>query len=171
MLTAARCFLAVGLSVAIYYLVPLDHGLNAGTAIAMAISLLLFIGVIAWQIRSIIHSAYPRLRAIEMLATMGPIFLVIFSAAYVLLFRNQEGAFSESLSRTDALYFTVTVFATVGFGDITPRTETARILTMAQMLADLVLVGLVARIVLGAVQASEAGRTPDTGGGPGAESG
>ena len=29
------------------------------------------------------------------------------------------------MTRTDALYFVVTVFATVGFGDITPVSETA----------------------------------------------
>ena len=31
--------------------------------------------------------------------------------------------FSETFGRTDALYFTVTVLATVGFGDITPVTS------------------------------------------------
>ena len=35
--------------------------------------------------------------------------------------------FSEPLTRTGALYFTVTVFSTVGFGDITAKTEAARL--------------------------------------------
>jgi voltage-gated potassium channel len=55
------------------------------------------------------------------------------------------------LSRTDALYFTITVFATVGFGDIAPRSDLARILTMLQMIMDLVAVGLIAKILFGAV--------------------
>jgi len=35
--------------------------------------------------------------------------------------------FGGHLSHTDGLYFTVTVFSTVGFGDITAKTETARL--------------------------------------------
>jgi voltage-gated potassium channel len=40
---------------------------------------------------------------------------------------------AEPLSRTDALYYTITVFSTVGFGDVTPRADLARIVTMVQM--------------------------------------
>lgn len=56
------------------------------------------------------------------------------------------------LGRTDALYFTVTVFSTVGFGDIAPRSEFARIITMIQMITGLLVVGLVTKILLGAMQ-------------------
>jgi hypothetical protein len=52
------------------------------------------------------------------------------------------------------LYFTVTVFATVGFGDIVGVSQTARTVSMIQMVAGLVLVGLIARVMLGAVQES-----------------
>ncbi|WP_406443997.1 potassium channel family protein [Streptomyces sp. NBC_01613] len=164
--SAGRSSVAVVLSVVIYFLVPLDQELDAGGAIAMTVSLVLFAGVVAWQVRAITRSAYPRLRAIETLATAVPMFLLIFSAAYVLLYRNQAGSFSETLSRADALYFTVTVFATVGFGDITPTTEAARVLTTVQMLADLVLVGVIARIIVGAVRVAEEGRATDSGSRP-----
>jgi hypothetical protein len=56
------------------------------------------------------------------------------------------------LTRFDAVYFTVTVLATVGFGDIAAVTQTARILVTIQMLADLVLIGFVAKVLLGAAQ-------------------
>ena len=59
------------------------------------------------------------------------------------------------MSRTDSLYFTVTVFATVGFGDIAPRTELARLVVMSQMLFGLIAFGLVARLLLGAVQVAD----------------
>ncbi|MFD5857399.1 potassium channel family protein [Streptomyces chartreusis] len=163
LLALARSLTAVVLAVVVYYLLPLDHGLNTGGAIAMAVSLVFFAGVLAWQVRAITRSAYPKLRAIETLATAGPLFLLIFSVAYVLLYTNQGDAFSETLSRTDALYFAVTVFSTVGFGDITPETETARILTMVQMLAGLVLVGMIARLLLGAVRVAEERQPTDAG--------
>lgn len=62
------------------------------------------------------------------------------------------GTFSQPLTRTDALYFTVTVFATVGFGDITAVTEPARVLVIGQMIADIVILGLGARIIIDAVK-------------------
>ena len=60
--------------------------------------------------------------------------------------------FSEPLTRLDAAYFTVTVFATVGFGDIVAVSQAARTVAIVQMVGDLVLVGLVAEALFGAVQ-------------------
>ena len=44
------------------------------------------------------------------------------------------------------------VFATVGFGDIAPVSEPARLLVTAQMLADLVLIGTIVKVLVGAAQ-------------------
>ena len=66
--------------------------------------------------------------------------------------------FTQDLSRVDALYFTVTTFATVGFGDIAPVSEEARIITTVQIVIDLILVGLVVRVFLGSVRAGLARR-------------
>jgi hypothetical protein len=49
-----------------------------------------------------------------------------------------------------ASYYTVTVFSTVGFGDITAKTELARTLVTVQMLVNLVVIGLVAKVIFGA---------------------
>ena len=56
------------------------------------------------------------------------------------------------MTRTDALYFTVTVFSTVGFGDITAKTEAARLVVTGQMIADLVVIGLAVKVIAGAVK-------------------
>ena len=77
----------------------------------------------------------------------------MFAVAYLRMADADGGAFSEPLSRTDALYFTITAFSTVGFGDITPRTDLARVATMVQMLGDLLVVGLVLHLMVGAVKA------------------
>ncbi len=79
-------------------------------------------------------------------------FLVLFSSTYFLLAQAVPGSFTESMNRTDALYFTVTVFATVGFGDIAPVTGTGRVLTTVQMIADLIVVGVIAKALFGAVR-------------------
>jgi len=55
------------------------------------------------------------------------------------------------MTRTNALYFTVTVFATVGFGDITANAEAARLLVTGQMILDLIIIGVGARVIVGAI--------------------
>jgi voltage-gated potassium channel len=66
--------------------------------------------------------------------------------------RASAANFSQPLTRTDALYFSVTVFSTVGFGDITPKSEAERVVLIVQMLGDIVLLGAGARVLLGAVR-------------------
>jgi voltage-gated potassium channel len=58
----------------------------------------------------------------------------------------------HTLTRTDSLYFTVTVFATVGFGDINPTSQAARVLVTVQMILDLLVLGLGIRVFTSAVQ-------------------
>jgi voltage-gated potassium channel len=141
----------VGL-VAIYYLLPLDT-----TSVRVAVGMLAFglvalVGLVAFQVRSIIRARHPALRAVGALATSVPLFLLLFAATYFVLGGISEANFNEPLTRTDALYFTVTVFTTVGFGDIVARTEGARVVVMGQMLAGIVIIGLGARIIVDAVK-------------------
>ena len=107
--------------------------------------------LVAWQVRAILRAYTPALRAVEALALSLPLFLVLFAVVYYLLAGSDPRAFTEPLTRTDSLYFVVTVFATVGFGDITPVSEVARALTTVQMVCDLLLIGLVLKVFLAAV--------------------
>jgi voltage-gated potassium channel len=68
--------------------------------------------------------------------------------------QSDASTFTSELSRTDSLYFTVTVFSTVGFGDISAPTEPARLVVSAQMMLDLVILGIGVRVILGAVERS-----------------
>jgi hypothetical protein len=55
--------------VAIYYLLPLDHS-SKGVAVTILVTgLVALIALVAFQVRSIIVSPFPGLRAIEALAT------------------------------------------------------------------------------------------------------
>ena len=121
-------------------------------------ALLLFAAVIAIQLRSILRSQEPRLRAIRAMGTGVPLLLVIFASAYCIVAAQQPEAFSEPVSRTDALYFTVTVVSTVGMGDIAPVTDLARVLVTIQMLTGLITVGVVAKLVVGSVRVAVARR-------------
>ena len=163
-LALLRASLTATVLVVLYYTVPVSGAMDASAVALLLGGLLLFAVVITWQIRAILESSYPALRAVEALAFAIPLFLLLFALVYFKMADLQAQAFSEPLNRTDALYFTITVFSTVGFGDITPVATPARVTTMVQMLGDLVVVGLVLRVMLGAVKAGRERRAADSGG-------
>ncbi|MFJ7290993.1 potassium channel family protein [Streptomyces collinus] len=153
--------IATGL-VTVYYVLPLDGRSTTGTSALLACGLLLVLVIFWWEVRAIANSPYPRLKAVEALAATLVLFLLLFAGTYYLLEHSTPGSFSEPLTKTDSLYFTLTTFTTVGYGDVTPRTQTGRVLTMVQMVGGLLLVGVAARILAGAVQAGlrRRGREP-----------
>ena len=138
--------------VAIYYLMPLDPSSLGVTVGLLAFGLVALAGLIVFQVRSIIRATHPAMRAVGALSTSVPLFLLLFAATYYVMGGISEANFNEPLTRTDALYFTVTVFATVGFGDIVATTQGARVVVMGQMVAGIVIIGLGARIIVDAVK-------------------
>ena len=87
--------------------------------------------LVVFQVRWIITSRFPGLRGVQALATSIPLFLLLFASTYVVMATISASNFSEPLTHTDALYFTVTVFSTVGFGDSHwPRPMAARVLPL-----------------------------------------
>src|SRR3954471_10722883 len=130
---AGRTLLATTGVLLLYFALPLDHEFDSRTLVSLFLGLIALGLLVAWQVRAIMRARTPALRAVESLAVSLPVFLVLFAMVYVVLGNSDPQAFSEPLTRTDSLYFVVTVFATVGFGDITPVSEVARVITTAQM--------------------------------------
>jgi hypothetical protein len=147
-----RTSLVVAVLISAYALAPLDPRPVGAVAAQLALWLLATFVVAGWQILAVSRSPYPGLRAIEAIAVSVPLLVLLFASAYFITGRVDAGSFNEPLTRLDALYFTVTVFSTVGFGDIVARTEAARMLVTLQIVADLVLIGLIAKVLFGAVQ-------------------
>ncbi len=127
--------------VALYYLLPLDHIKNV--PLTLAAGLVILLAVIAWQLRAIVRAKEPGVRAIVALALTVPLFVLLFASVYFVMARASPANFStHQLTRTDARYFTVTIFSTVGFGDITATSQGARLVVTAQMILDLLVLGL-----------------------------
>ena len=135
-----------------FFVLPLDSDFALGGLLALVGGLAAVVVVLAWHIRMILFGPYPAVRAVAALVVTVPLFLVVFASIYYLMGVSDPAQWSEPLTKLDALYFTVTVFVTVGFGDITAVSQTARALTTVQMMAGLTLVGVIARVVVGAVQ-------------------
>lgn len=138
--------------VVLYYVLPLGRFRGAVSIVLVLAALMGVIVIFLWQLRAILRSERPGMRAVGALSMIVPYFLITFAAMYYLLELHIPGSFSQTLSRTDALYFTVTTFSTVGYGDITPVTDPARIAVMFQMVSDLAIIGFGAKILVEAVQ-------------------
>jgi hypothetical protein len=153
--------------VLLYALLPAASGSSAKTLIELTIGLAVFLGVLAWQVLSILDAEHPEVRAVETLALAVPLLIILFAFTYLSLAHAHASNFSEPLDHVGAVYFTVTVISTVGFGDIVAKTDVARIIVIVQILLDLgLLVGIARTVVIAArmgVRRREEGQrgTPD----------
>lgn len=144
---AETLLVTVGIGL-VYWLLPVQDGINADWVIRLVAGLLITAGVVVWQAWSISRSTRPILRAVRGIIVSLAIFVVAFASTYLGISHQQPSSFSDPLTKLDALYFTVTVVATVGFGDIVPRSEIARSITTVQMLLDLVFLATAGRLLI-----------------------
>jgi hypothetical protein len=140
----------------VYAYAPMDDPVRDG--IPLLVGCLILLGaLLLWHVRAVSRSEYPGVRAMEALTTSIPFLLLSFAAAYYMLEGNSTQAFDTALTRLDAFYFSVTVFATVGFGDITAHSQLARSVVTGQMIVDFLFVGVVVRVLLSAVKVGRQG--------------
>jgi hypothetical protein len=152
----ARAAAVTAVMVALYYTLPLRPRSVAHLLIELAIGVAVLTAMIAWELRAILRSDLPGIRATQALAATTALLLLLFASTYFVMSADDPAAFTETLSRSDALYFTIVVFSTVGFGDITPDAEAARLVVGGQILLDLLVLGLGIQVILGAVRRSRA---------------
>jgi len=127
-------------------------GRIVGPVIVSILGTVFYIWYFKRQIRLVGKSIAPGLRAAEALILVIAMFLAIFAAAYVLVSANEPGSFTEPLDDFTAYYYSLTVLATVGFGDITPVSTVARSISMIQMALDIAIVGVAFRVMSSTAQ-------------------
>jgi hypothetical protein len=138
--------------ITLYWLTPFNQRFHGRAVAGLTFAVLVLVLVTVWELRTITRSSHPELRAVEAVGVSLPIALLPFAATYYAMSSQVAGSFAAHLTRLDALYFTLTTFSTVGYGDIAPKSEAARAVTMAQMVVDLVMIGLIAKVILGAAR-------------------
>lgn len=160
--SAARIIGSTVVLVLLYALLPAASNSSARTLISLLVGLAVFMGMLVWQVLSILDAEHPEVRAVETLALAVPLLIIVFAFTYLSLSHAHAANFSERLDHVGAVYFTVTVISTVGFGDIVARSDIARILVCVQILVDLgLLVGIARTVVFAArmgVRRREEGR-------------
>ena len=157
-----RIMAKAALLVALYALAPVAFA-GVGAVLRLVGTVALVAVLIALQARSIRSAYHPELRAIEALVTAILVFVVLFALLYLGLDAADPASFTRPLTRVSALYFTVTVLATVGFGDITAQSDLAQVLVTVQMLLDLGLIAVIVRVFARAARAARREADRETG--------
>ncbi|MFZ0972433.1 MAG: potassium channel family protein [Solirubrobacteraceae bacterium] len=150
--SALRILVSVILLFVLYGTLPVADRTGLGTLIELLIGLAVFAALLGWQVLKIMGAEHPELRAAEALAIAVPVVLIVFAFTYLSLSRSEPGSFSEPLNHVRSIYFVITVISTVGFGDITPKTNAAMIVVSFQVVLDLVLLVGIVRAVFFAAQ-------------------
>jgi hypothetical protein len=146
-----------------YYLWPTRSPAGDGASAARLTGVLLAGGLVALVVRAQLRALRrdPRLiRVVEALLAALYFIVVIFSAVhYAIAVTTDQYVGLET--RTDALYFTVTIVSTVGFGDVHAAGTAARALVTAQMLFGLIYIGTVIRVLGGVSSRVSLRREPE----------
>jgi voltage-gated potassium channel len=157
--SVVKAISAVGGLLLAYFMFPLNarDDVLLGAA-AVTVGLVVFAVIFVRQLRQVRGAEYPLLRAVEAIALIATSFVVLMASIHFICGQVDAANYSEALSRLDALYFTVTTLATVGFGDITPTSAVTRSITTGQMVLGLALVGAGVRVVMMVAQRTVEGR-------------
>lgn len=126
---------AVTAMTSVYFVLPLDEIGPRRPVASWTLFVLALAGVgvlLLVQVREVVAGG-TRARPGIVIPLLMCLSVTIFAGAYYAL-AKQPGQFDGLTTRVDALYFTVTTLATVGYGDITPSGQTARVVTMVQIL-------------------------------------
>jgi hypothetical protein len=144
--------LAVSLSL-VYALIPLQSenwwlGLTLGTVALIAIT-----PFTVRRAAAIASSDRPLLAAAEAIVFVVSMLVFGFSSVYLAI--NRDGSeFVGMATKIDAVYFTATTLATVGFGDVHATGQTARMVVTLQMVLDLSLLAISVRLLVRAARGS-----------------
>lgn len=153
LVSLGRTALAVGALLFVYFLLPLSSRDNVTLGVvAVVAGGATFGAIFVRQLRQIRKAEYPVLRAVEAIALVATLFVVVMGSVHFALGQSSPDAYSQSMTRLDAMYFTVTTLATVGFGDITPTSQLTRGVTTIQMVLGVALLGAGVRILVGVAQ-------------------
>lgn len=134
-----------------YYTVPVRPLDSSGEWAIAVVALLVAVALLGWAIT---HQVKRQLRAghetaVRVQSLLLLIYLVVplFALGYFVIEQHSGNQFADLVTKTDALYFTMTTLATVGFGDVHATGQVARVLVTIQMAFNLVFIGALASVL------------------------
>src|SRR6266545_5703418 len=79
--------------VAVYYAMPFDGRLGGADIVLLPVGLCGFCVLSCYGIRGITRSDAPRIRAIQVLATILPVFMILFASTYFVMSDQDSAVF------------------------------------------------------------------------------
>jgi len=126
----------------------------------LATTLIVLPLVVTLQVKAVAHSSRPDLRAVEAIAVSSSLLVLPFASTYYAMDQEKSTSCDEPLTRTDAVYLAVTVFATVGFREVEATSQAARLVVTVQVVLDMIVIGVIMRVLLATVQHVGPSSTP-----------
>jgi voltage-gated potassium channel len=132
----------------LYFAVPLEVG---PSPVRLVVGLVLTLGAVSWVALVVLREFRREQTGTEglrgrHLALLLELALLLFALAYYLLAVHGTQQMVGIETRLDALYFTASTMATVGYGDVHPVGQLARGVATAHIVFDVVFLGLVAQL-------------------------
>ena len=138
--------LVLAVALAAFYLVPVTGRFWNLSALGFFVVLIGLVVMVSRQLTTQARAgSNSSVQLKSLLFLLYPV-VAVFALAYYLLFVHNPAEFDGIANRTDALYYTVVTLGTVGFGDVHPVGQLAKILTMVQIVFDLIVIGLLLSI-------------------------
>lgn len=127
-----------------------------GTALVLAT-----VPVVAHRARAVLRSSQPFQEAVAAVAVVSTLVVVGTAAAVYVAMAAETGEFEGLVSKIDAIYFTMAIVSTVGFGDVRPVGQAARLVTTLHIVFTIVVAGGSLRLLTWAARRRLADRDAD----------
>jgi voltage-gated potassium channel len=118
--------------------------------LGLVIGLLVVVGSVPLtvkRIKGVSTTHAPYLEAGLAILMMVAMVVIGFASMYMAMSKHNQ-QFPDIHTKLDAVYFTVTTLATVGYGDLVPGGQLARAIAMTQMIVDILVIGVAARLAM-----------------------
>ena len=147
-----------------------DAGLAAGARVEIDLERVLLAGlgavvfVAIRQVRQLarFERGAPGVR-LDVVVLVVFVVVPLFSLGYYAIEQGDASQFADLGTKTDALYFTLSTLATVGFGDVHATGQLARALVSVQIVFDLVFVAALVSVLTAHLRARAAERRAGAG--------
>lgn len=139
----------VVLAMALYFAIPLVRAPSYVMGLIMlGLVGAAFVAFVIFEFHRILRSQRPLLTSVESIILVVTGFTTLFAYTYACQSAADPASFNQVLGRGDALYFSMTIVTTTGFGDITAVDQMARSVVTVQMALTLGFVAVLVRNLL-----------------------